>query len=136
VANVLTIGTFDLVNSGHYHLLRQCRRIAGVFGSVTVGLNSDRRTEEYRGKPPYHPYSERFAVLSRCAWVDAIALNDDSPDTILKTEPDFIVFGFGWSHPDCLDFLQTTTEWLDERGITVLHVDQTSSAELKDRIRE
>ena len=74
-AIVTTNGTFDIVHSGHIHLLREAKA-QGDF--LVLGLNSDASVKAYKSpKRPIVPQDERAALLAAVRYVDMILLFDE-----------------------------------------------------------
>lgn len=140
---VYTGGTFDLFHAAHVELLRQCAKLAGPDGAVTVGLNTDEFITAYKGHPPTCSYDEREAVLRACRHVDDVVANSGGPDSrpVIETaRPELLVIGTDWAYRDYYAQLGLDQRWLDERGITLLYVaharsTQVSSTEIRRRIR-
>jgi glycerol-3-phosphate cytidylyltransferase len=137
---VYTGGTFDLFHSGHVNFLRQCNRIAGKNGQVTVSLNTDEFIKEYKGISPVYTYEERAIILDACEYVDFVYPNiggADSKPALLNIQPDFIVIGDDWAQKDYYAQMQFTQRWLDEHDIILIYVPYTkgvTTTELKNRI--
>jgi cytidyltransferase-like protein len=135
---VYTGGSFDLPHHGHYRLLER----ASHFGSVTVALNLNEFSKQYKGKTLIMSYEERREVLLNCKWVDEVIPNfggADSKPAIELVKPDFIVIGSDWATKDYHAQMGFTQEWLDERGIILAYIPYTngvSSTELRKRILE
>lgn len=133
---VYTGGTFDLFHSGHVAFLEQCSKL----GSVTVSLNSDSFIEAYKGKPPVIAYSDRWAVVNSCKYVDKVIYNSgdaDSKPAIERINPDIIAIGSDWATRDYHKQMGFTQEWLDARGISLIYIPYTqgiSSTDIKARL--
>lgn len=141
MATVLTMGTFDVGHQGHFYLFEQCWKIAGKGGRVVVGLNRDEFVAEFKGKPPVQSYTERYALLNGCRWVDTIhpTPGSDAKPLIEVIDPDFLVIGSDWAFKDYYAQLQITQQWLRDHDIALLYLDRLgdlSSTRLKARIRE
>lgn len=142
MTTVLTMGTFDLPHTGHFHLFEQCRKIAGEGGEVHVGVNPDEFIAQFKGRPPVQTYEERTSILRGSRWIDFIhqTPGPDAKPLIELVQPDFLVIGVDWAPPkDYYGQLQITQEWLAEREIALLYLDRLgdhSSTNLKARIRD
>lgn len=138
---IYTGGTFDLFHAGHVNFLKQCKDIAGKFGSVIVSLNTDEFVKEYKGKSPIVSYCDRFAVLQACKYVDYVIANSggsDSKPTILKVKPNIIAIGTDWARKDFYKQMQFTQDWLDEKNISLIYIPYTkgiSTTEIKAKIQ-
>lgn len=129
-------GSFDLPHHGHYRLLEKAAKL----GDVTVALNLNDFSLQYKNKALVMSYEERREVLLSCKWVDDVIPNTggaDSKPSIELTHPDYIVAGSDWEGKDYCSQLGLTQEWLDEQGIKIVFVPYTagiSTTELRDRI--
>ena len=129
-------GSFDLPHHGHYRLLKK----AAALGSVTVALNLNDFSKQYKNKSLVMSYEERREVLLSCKWVDDVVPNiggADSKPAIELVQPDFIVAGSDWARKDYHSQMGVTQDWLDERNITLVFVpytDEISTTELRRRI--
>lgn len=129
-------GSFDLPHHGHYRLLKK----AAELGSVTVALNLNDFSKQYKNKSLVMTYEERREVLLSCKWVDDVVPNiggADSKPAIELVQPGFIVAGSDWAKKDYHSQMGFTQDWLDERGITLVYVpytDEISTTELRRRI--
>lgn len=131
-------GSFDLPHHGHYRLLRK----AAEMGDVTVALNLNDFSLQYKNKPLVMSYEERKEVLLSCKWVSDVVPNTggaDSKQSISAVGPDYIVLGSDWQTKDYHSQLGLTQEWLDDKGIKVVffpYTDEISSTDLRQRILE
>ena len=149
--HVITVGTFDILHYGHLNLLRECRRIAGPKGWVSVGVNSD-EVAESRGKRIVQTGLHRELVVGALRHVDHTFLYYNGPDKIVRrfnSKIDgpaavagyrFLVVGDDWAPTDrYLKLLGVARDWLFEHQISLIFVPHTmgvSSTELRARARE
>lgn len=88
---VFTNGCFDIIHSGHTHLLEQ----ASLYGDrLIVGINSDESMKRIK-REPVNDEVERMEVVSRIEGVDQVLIfNEDTPYELIKEiQPDIIVKG-------------------------------------------
>ena len=88
---VFTNGCFDIIHSGHIHLLQK----ASYMGDkLIVGINSDASMKRIKREPVNDMY-ERKEVLESIAGVDQVIIfEDDTPYDLIKSlQPDIIVKG-------------------------------------------
>lgn len=126
---VYTGGTFDLFHLGHIELLEYCRQFSGPNGEVVVSLNTDDFIKEFKGAPPFLPYSERERSLRSCKFVDKIIPNvggKDSKIAISIVKPDILVIGTDWLHKDYPSQLSIDSEWLNKMKISLVFVPRTT----------
>jgi len=93
---VFTNGCFDLIHSGHLHLLRQARTLGDM---LVVAVNADQSVRALKG--PQRPVlSEvgRAELIAALEMVDYVIVFDElDPCTILKElKPDVLVKGGDW----------------------------------------
>ncbi len=120
---VLTLGTFDILHSGHLWLLKVCSMVAGD-GEVIVGVNTDEFVSEYKPSPPILTLAERTDMLQATMYVDRVYPNpggNEQKGLISLLKPAFIVVGDEWSSRDYYGQLGLTKEWLFKQNITVLY---------------
>lgn len=86
-------GTFDVLHIGHIRLLEH----ASKFGIVRVGLDTDERVKEKKGKErPFNTLSDRIEFISSIRFVDSVvsfSSDDELIQQIRKWEPDIMVIG-------------------------------------------
>jgi cytidyltransferase-like protein len=134
---VLTVGTFDILHSGHISLFMHCRRYAGT-GSVIVGVNTDRFVATFKTKPVNDLY-ERKTVVEACRYVDRVIDNDDAclESMLLSAKPNYLLIGADWAPPrDYLAQIGTTQGWLDAHGIRLVYVPRPAGAQSSTKIKQ
>jgi D-beta-D-heptose 7-phosphate kinase/D-beta-D-heptose 1-phosphate adenosyltransferase len=86
-------GTFDIVHIGHIRLLEY----ASSFGFVRVGLDTDKRVRERKGKErPFNTLSDRMDFISSIRFVDSVVpfdSDDELINRICEWKPDVMVIG-------------------------------------------
>lgn len=139
--NCITLGTFDVLHTGHINLFKKCRELAGK-DKVTVGLNSDQFVKDYKGKPPIMTYKERMESILSLDMVDSVMINSqiygNAKKIIEESFSKLIVIGSDWARKDYVKQLGIDWDWLDEKGIGIAYVNYTpgiSTTELKNRIK-
>ena len=69
MARVWVNGSFDVLHKGHIELLKY----ASGFGSVRVGLDTDKRIKEFKGElRPINTLEERVLMMESIKWVDSV----------------------------------------------------------------
>ena len=69
MARVWVNGSFDVLHKGHIELLK----FASGFGSVRVGLDTDKRIKEFKGElRPINTLEERVLMMESIKWVDSV----------------------------------------------------------------
>jgi D-beta-D-heptose 7-phosphate kinase/D-beta-D-heptose 1-phosphate adenosyltransferase len=86
-------GTFDVLHMGHIRLLEY----ANQFGNVKVGLDTDRRISEKKGKDrPFNNLKDRMDFIQSIRYVESVTFfdsDDELRDRIREWEPDIMVIG-------------------------------------------
>jgi D-beta-D-heptose 7-phosphate kinase/D-beta-D-heptose 1-phosphate adenosyltransferase len=91
--NVWVNGSFDILHIGHIKLLE----FASKYGKVKVGLDSDWRIKEFKGKSrPFNSLQDRMDFISSIKYVyDVVSFNSDEEleNHIKNWDTDIIVIG-------------------------------------------
>lgn len=86
-------GAFDVLHIGHIRLLEY----AASLGTVRVGLDTDQRIKENKGKDrPYNTLQDRIAFISSIRFVDSVVTfdsNEELIDEIKNYQPHIMVIG-------------------------------------------
>ncbi len=145
MATILTMGSFDLMHTGHIELFEACRRIVGPDGHVVASVNTSDFIASFKPKPPVQTTEERTSVVGAVRYVDEVVTlgSHDAKPLIEQVKPDFIIIGSDWALPrpdgaTYLDQLRVTPEWLRERRIILLFQFREglySTTQLKERVR-
>jgi D-beta-D-heptose 7-phosphate kinase/D-beta-D-heptose 1-phosphate adenosyltransferase len=98
VKKVWVNGSFDILHLGHVRLLEY----ASIFGSVRVGLDTDERIKEKKGKDrPYNTLEDRVEFLHSIKYVDSIVTfgsNEELIENIREYGPDVMVIGDDYNY--------------------------------------
>ena len=91
-------GTFDVVHIGHIKLLEYAKSL----GEVRVGLDTDERVKEKKGKDrPFNSLKNRIDFLNAIKFVDSIVTfgtDDELIERIKEWEPDIMVIGDDYTY--------------------------------------
>jgi rfaE bifunctional protein nucleotidyltransferase chain/domain len=93
---VFTNGCFDLLHSGHIHLLREAKKKGDVF---IVAVNDDSSIKKLKGTSrPIFPLEERIEILEAIENIDyLVSFSEETPQkTIAQLLPDVLVKGGDW----------------------------------------
>lgn len=86
-------GTFDILHVGHIKLLE----FGSTFGSVRVGLDTDERIREKKGKHrPINKIGDRIDFILSIRYVDSVvSFSDDHSliNCIKEYSPDYFIIG-------------------------------------------
>lgn len=92
---VITYGTFDLLHSGHIHLLCRAKELGDY---LIVGLSTD-EFANLKGKKSYYNYAERKLIVEAIRYVDFVIPEhawEQKIDDIHKYQIDVFVMGDDW----------------------------------------
>lgn len=136
---VLTVGTFDLLHSGHIKLIENCYKLAGSSGQVVVGVNSDDFVYEYKKIKPIIPLADRVKVLSSLWKVHKVIVNSSKSleKLLLEEKPNILVVGSDWANKDYFSQIGVTIDWLYQHDILLVYTCYTqgvSSSEIRKGI--
>ncbi len=95
---VFTNGCFDLIHSGHIHLLQTAASMGDI---LVVGLNSDSSVRRIKGRGrPLFPLKERAEILSAIECVDyVVPFSASTPARLIdRIAPDVLVKGSDWKN--------------------------------------
>lgn len=91
-------GSFDILHLGHIKLLE----FASTFGIVRVGLDTDERIREKKGKNrPYNTLEDRIEFMKSIKFVtDVVSFGstEELVESIRKYEPDLMVIGDDYNY--------------------------------------
>lgn len=94
---VFTNGCFDLLHEGHFHLLKQAKKLGDV---LIVAVNTDDSIKRLKGNArPIETLETRLSKLSEVVEVDyLITFSEDTPlKLIQQVQPDILVKGGDYS---------------------------------------
>ena len=95
--SILVNGTFDILHPGHIQLLNYAKSLGGT---LTVGIDSDRRVREKKGYArPVYNVGDRAYMLQNLKAVDYVVIfdSDEELERCIKTvKPDIMVVGSDW----------------------------------------
>ena len=95
--SIFVNGTFDILHPGHIQLLNYAKSLGGT---LTVGIDSDRRVREKKGYArPVYNVGDRAYMLQNLKSVDYVVIfdSDEELERCIKTvKPDIMVVGSDW----------------------------------------
>ena len=98
VKKVWVNGSFDILHLGHVRLLEH----AASLGSVRVGIDTDERIKEKKGKDrPYNTLEDRVEFLYSIKYIDSVVTfnsNEELVNSIKEYNPDLMVIGDDYSY--------------------------------------
>jgi D-beta-D-heptose 7-phosphate kinase/D-beta-D-heptose 1-phosphate adenosyltransferase len=98
VKKVWVNGSFDILHLGHIRLLEY----AASFGSVRVGIDTDKRIREKKGKDrPYNTLKDRVEFLYSIKHIDSVVTfssNEELVNSIKEYGPDLMVIGDDYTY--------------------------------------
>jgi D-beta-D-heptose 7-phosphate kinase/D-beta-D-heptose 1-phosphate adenosyltransferase len=91
-------GSFDILHIGHIKLFEY----ASSFGSIRVGIDSDRRVKEKKGnKRPFNNLQDRIGFLKAITYINDIVTFDSDEELIneiKKYTPDVMIIGNDYTY--------------------------------------
>lgn len=98
VKKIWVNGSFDILHIGHIRLLEY----AASLGSVRVGIDTDERIKEKKGKDrPYNTLNDRIEFLYSLIHVDSVVAfgsNEELVEQIRNYSPDLMVIGDDYNY--------------------------------------
>lgn len=94
---VFTNGCFDILHTGHLHLLREASKKGDI---LVVGVNADSTVRKLKGPGrPILPLRERAEILSALECVDyVVSFREETPAALIgKILPDVLIKGGDWT---------------------------------------
>ena len=125
---VLTVGTFDLLHTGHVNLLKRAKALGDY---LIVGLSSDDFALD-KGKKTALTFEQRKNILEAVKYVDEVFYVDSFYNEIIETierKPDIFVIGNDY---------EGKFDRLRDFGIEVVYLERTpeiSTTEIKDLLK-
>jgi len=90
---VFTNGCFDLLHSGHLHLLQEAKKLGDI---LVVAVNTDESVKRFKGESrPIKTLKERLHILASIHIVDfVVAFDQDAPKELIEyVQPNVLVKG-------------------------------------------
>ncbi|MFD2830948.1 glycerol-3-phosphate cytidylyltransferase [Corticicoccus populi] len=104
---VITYGTFDLIHSGHIHLLRRAKALGDY---LIVAVSTD-EFNQIKHKEAYHSFADRKLILEAIQYVDEVIGEDNWEQKVTDVKDhdiDIFVMGDDWTGE--FDFLKEQCE--------------------------
>lgn len=126
----------DLIHPGHLNIIKE----AGKYGSVTVGVLTDKAIASYK-RLPFLSYEQRKIIVENLKGVDQVIPQDtlDYRPNLLLIRPDFVVHGDDWKEGVQKSVRQQIIDTMAEWGGKVIDVPYTkgiSSTMLNQNMKE
>ncbi len=89
--SVMLAGTFDIIHTGHIHLINEAAKI----GKVHVIIARDSSVAKYKGQPPILPEKQRLKIVQGLKGVESARLGSENGKLIRIAEfnPDIFLLG-------------------------------------------
>jgi len=130
---VLTLGTFDILHSGHVAFLRRARALGTA---LIVGVNTDGFAASFK-RQPVMDEDERMHAVSQLGCI-VLPNRSAGRELIGAVRPAVLAVGSDWARRDYYAQIGCDQDWLDDRGIILALVPYTagiSTSEIIRRIR-
>jgi len=129
---VFTNGCFDLLHSGHIHLLREAKKKGDVF---IVAINDDSSIQKIKGTSrPIFPLEERIEILEAIEDIDyLVSFSEETPQEIIaRLLPDVLVKGGDWRPEEVVG--KKEVEEAGGEVVIIPYLEGRSSSEIIERI--
>lgn len=129
---IFTNGCFDLLHSGHIHLIREAKKQGDVF---IVAVNEDESIRKIKGgSRPIFPLEERLEVLEAIGDIDyLVTFSEETPQRIIAALlPDVLVKGGDWKPEDVVG--KREVENAGGRVVIIPYLEGRSTSEIIDRV--
>ncbi len=129
---VFTNGCFDLLHSGHIHLIREAKKQGDV---CIVAVNEDESIRRIKGgSRPIFPLEERLEVLEAIGDIDyLVSFSEETPQRIIAALlPDVLVKGGDWKPEEVVG--KTEVENAGGRVVIIPYLEGRSSSDIVGRI--
>lgn len=131
---VFTNGCFDLLHSGHLHVLNSAKKMGDI---LIVAINTDASVKRYKGQDrPIKTLQERLNVMAAIGIVDYVVVFDqDTPKELIEyIKPDVLIKGGDYQR----DKIAGAKSVLDSGGIVevVDYKPNLSTSNLVDLVRK
>jgi len=126
----------DLIHPGHLNIINE----AAKYGSVTVGVLTDRAIASYK-RLPFLSFEQRKLIVENLKGVDKVVAQNtlDYRPNLLSLKPDFVVHGDDWKEGIQKDVRQQVIDTVSQWGGEVIDVPYTkgiSSTLLNQQLKE
>ena len=129
---VFTNGCFDLLHSGHVHLLREAKKKGDV---LIVAVNDDASIQKIKGTSrPIFSFDERIEILEAVEDIDyLVSFSEETPQKIIaRLLPDVLVKGGDWRPEEVVG--KKEVEEAGGEVVIIPYLEGRSSSEIIERI--
>ena len=124
-----TTGVFDLFHIGHLNILKRAKEQCD---HLIVGVSTDDLVENYKGKRPVIPFSERVEIVKSIRYVDEVVpqISMDKYDAWRKYRFNAIFHGDDWKNSEMYNQLIKEFDGTGVDFVFLPHTQGTSSTML------
>lgn len=125
-------GSFDLMHSGHLHILFEASKQADV---LILGLNTDESIRQYKSsKRPIIALKDRLAIMAALSFVDYVSYFEQTTpnEWLLKILPDVHVNGAEYGY-ECVE--ASTLKQIGARLHLVDRIEGLATSQIIEKIR-
>ena len=129
---VFTNGCFDLLHSGHVHLLKEAKEKGDV---LIVAVNDDASIQKIKGSSrPIFSLEERIEILGAIEDIDyLVSFSEETPQKIIaRLVPDILVKGGDWRPEEVVG--KKEVEEAGGEVVIIPYLEGRSSSEIIERI--
>ena len=129
---VFTNGCFDLLHSGHVHLLKEAKEKGDV---LIVAVNDDASIQKIKGTSrPIFSLEERIEILGAIEDIDyLVSFSEETPQKIIaRLVPDILVKGGDWRPEEVVG--KKEVEEAGGEVVIIPYLEGRSSSEIIERI--
>lgn len=129
---IFTNGCFDILHSGHIHILREAKKWGDV---LIVAVNDDSSVKKIKGSSrPIFPLEERLEILEAVEDIDyLVSFAEETPQEVIASLlPDVLVKGGDWKIEEVVG--KREVERAGGKVIIIPFLESHSSSEIMERI--
>ena len=116
-----TSGVYDLFHIGHLNLLRNAKAMCDF---LVVGVTTDELMQQYKGKSPVIPFTERCEIVRGIRYVDVVVAQPDMDKMAAweRLKFDVVFVGDDWYKTPKWEGIEAE---FAERGVRVVYFPYT-----------
>lgn len=126
-----TTGVYDMFHIGHLNILMRAKEQCDY---LIVGVSTDELVQDYKGKKPVIPFSERFAIVEAIKYVDKVIpqTSMDKLEAWEKLHFDVMFHGSDWKGSPMYNKLIADLSAVGAEVVFLPHTEGVSSTLLSE----